>query len=116
MLSYENQCLTVTGQYVAGKGNQKGKFVDDNYEATNIGGFSAFAEIKPDENWRIIGRYDSFDSNIDMDDNEEQRFIVGIGYDFGHHNILILDFDKTMYTEKDRDDKNLLKLTMQVSF
>ena len=115
MLSYEHELFTFTGQYVSGKGNQKGKYVVDTYKSASVGGFSTFAEIKPDENWRIIARYDNFDKNKDIDDNEEQRYILGVGYDFGKQNILILDFDKTLYENGDMD-KNLMKLTMQLKF
>jgi hypothetical protein len=116
MLSYEHQYFTITGQYVSGKGNQKGDFVQNTYEATGVSGFSGFAEIKPDENWRGIFRFDNFDSNTDLDNNESQRMIVGIGYDFGGHNVLILDYDKKMYKDELKDDEDKIKLTMQINF
>jgi hypothetical protein len=116
MLSYEHQYFTVAGQYVSGKGNQKGKYVDENYDALSIGGFSAFAEAKLGENWRIIGRFDNFDPNTDMDDDEYSRIIAGVGYDFGGHNILILDLDNKMYEAEGKDNETKIKLTMQVHF
>ncbi len=116
MLSYESQYFTVTGQYVMGQGNQKGSNVTNVFEAANINGYSAFIEAKPFEKWKAIFRYDNFDSNTDIDNNEAQRMIVGVGYDFGHHNILILDFDKAMFNDPLKDDINLIKLTMQIEF
>lgn len=116
MLSFENKYLTLTGQFVSGEGNQKGKFIDTLHVSNKISGYSFFAEGKIDENWRVIARYDAFDSNTNADDNAETRVIVGVGYDFGNRNILILDFDKTMYENTALVDKNLIKLTMQISF
>ncbi|MFH1052636.1 MAG: hypothetical protein V1779_17080 [bacterium] len=116
LLSYEHQYFTLTGQFVMGEGNQKGKFVDDNFNGTNVSGYSVFAEGKIDENWRVIARYDDFDKDIDIDNNKESRIIAGVGYDFGHENILILDFDKTMYEDETILDKNMIKLTMQINF
>jgi len=116
MLSYEHKFFILTGQYVMGEGNQKGKFVDDMHVSTNISGYSVFAEGKIDENWRIIARYEDFDKNTDVDNNKEQRFIAGVGYDFGHENILILDFDKTLYEDETKADIDLIKLTMQINF
>lgn len=116
MLSFEHKYFTFTGQYVMGEGNQKGKLTDALHVSSKVSGYSVFAEGKIDENWRVIGRYDVFDKNTDVDDNAETRLIAGVAYDFGKHNVLILDFDKTMYEDKAVADKNLIKLTMQINF
>jgi len=116
MLSFEHEYFTLTGQYVMGEGNQKGKFADVLHKSNTVSGYSVFAEGKITENWRVIARYDAFDSNTDIDNNGETRLIAGVGYDFGQRNILILDFDKTMYENETLNDKNLIKLTMQISF
>ncbi len=116
MLSYEHKYFTLTGQFVTGKGNQKGDFVFDTYKASEISGYSTFLEIKPDDNWKGIIRYDNFDKNINLDNDLEQRIIVGIGYDFGDHNILILDYDKTIFEDRNTDNIDLIKLTMQIIF
>lgn len=116
MLSYENQWVTLTGQYVMGKGNQKGKFIDDDFKSTELEGFSVFGEGKLDNNWRLIARYDDFNATKDIEKNKMSSFIAGVAYDFGNHNVLILDFDKTMYNDDKKADKDLIKLTMEVNF
>ncbi|ROL57192.1 hypothetical protein D9V86_12375, partial [Bacteroidetes/Chlorobi group bacterium ChocPot_Mid] len=116
MLSYEHKYFTFTGQFVTGEGNQKGKLTDALHVSNKISGYSVFAEGKIDEHWRVIARYDAFDNNTEVDNNAETRLIAGVGYDFGNKNILIIDFDKTMYENTTLADKNLVKLTMQINF
>ncbi len=119
MLSYENHYVTVTGQFVTGKGSQGNKYMmvsDSSYASQNIRGYSLFAEGKLTKHWRVIGRYDSFDPNTNVKDDNVQRVILGVGYDFGHHNVLLLDFDKQFYNDSKTADVNMLKLTMALDF
>lgn len=112
MLSYEHRYITVTGQMVTGKGNKSGSWSDE----ADYRGYSAFVEGKLTENWRIIGRYDHFDPDINAGDDKSSLFIAGIGYDFGHHNILLLDYQVKTYEEESHEDEPRLQLTLQVNF
>ncbi len=105
MVSWEIPYLTLTGQYVFGKGNKNGSMSDE----IDYNGYSIFAELKPGQHWRVIGRMDTFDPDTDNSDNEKTRFIAGIGYEIGGHNMLILDYDTVQ-------DASKVKLTMQVKF
>jgi hypothetical protein len=112
MLSFESQNITVTGQYFAGKGNASGSLSAAKV-ATKIDGYSIFAMGRMDP-WRLFVRYDSFVPNSDAKTLENNnRIIVGLGYDLGHSNILLLDFDKNYLKSKASPDVNLIKLTMQ---
>ena len=115
MLSYEHQYFTLTGQFESGKGNNKGTYINSKNEPVKHQGYSVFAEGKLTDNLRIIGRYDHFDPNSDKDKDEDNRVILGFGYNFGNENILILDFDKRFFEDKTKADVNLVKLTMQVN-
>ncbi|TAL70869.1 MAG: hypothetical protein EPN82_00775 [Bacteroidetes bacterium] len=115
MLSFENQYFTFTGQFESGKGNFKGNFIDSKNEAIKNQGYSVFAEGKLSENFRVIGRYDHFDPNTDKDKDADNRVIIGLGYNFGNDNILLLDFDKRFFEDKSKADVNIAKLTMQVN-
>jgi hypothetical protein len=115
-LSFEHKKFTFTLQYLDGKGNQSGKMVDSINNSIKYRGYSAFAELKLDNNWRIIGRYDFVDPNTEIDNNNEQRLIAGIGYNFGNGNILILDYDRRMFQNSSKPSENSLKLTMQINF
>lgn len=115
-LSFEHKRFTLTLQYLDGKGNQSGKMVDNLNNSIKYRGYSAFAELKLDNNWRIIGRYDFIDPNTEVDNNDEQRLIAGIGYNFGNGNILILDYDRKMFQNSNKSSENNLKLTMQINF
>lgn len=111
-VSYEHEYFTVTGQYYVGKGNQKGD--DENSKK----GYSFFAEIKPHKKFSILGRYDYFDPNKDVKDNENKRYIVGVAYhiDKPHKNMVVLDYDKVDYKQKGKPDDDRVQLTLQLSF
>ncbi len=115
-LSYEHKNFTLTLQYLNGKGNQSGTMVDQNYKSMKYSGYSAFAELKLGANWRLIGRYDFVDPNTEVPDNNEQRVIAGVGYNFGNGNILILDYDRRMFPNSSKPSEDKVKLTMQVAF
>lgn len=110
-VSFEHEYVVLTGQYYDGKGNQKG---DDEY---NKDGYSFFAELKPHKKFSIIGRYDYFDPNNDIDDDENQRYIAGLAYhlDKQHKNMIVLDYDTVKYEDKTKDDDKRIQLTLQVA-
>ncbi len=121
MLSYEHKYFTLTGQYVFGKGNSSGSYHNYNEttytnKAVDYTGYSVFGEAKLGNHWRFIARYENFDYDTNIDNNANQRLITGIAYDFGHHNVLLLDYDKNMFDQSDKDDIDLMKLTMQIHF
>ncbi len=111
MLSYEHQYITATAQYYKGKGNQSG---DDEYKKD---GYSLFAEVKPMKQFSIFGRYDKFDPDTDLDDNENSRYIIGAAYhlDKPHKNMLILDYDTVKYEDSSKKDDRRIQLTLQVA-
>lgn len=112
MLSYEHQLVALTGTFVSGYGNKSGSWSDD----SDYSGYSVFAEGKLDKKWRIIGRYDSFDPDTDMDNDGYNCIIGGVGYDFGHHNILILDYEIKNFEASGIENDNRLQLTMQIHY
>ena len=113
MLSYEHRMLTMTGPYVSGFGNKKGGWSEDD----NYSGYSFFAEGKPLKNWRIVGRYDFFDKEDPAaDKTAETRIAGGLGYDFGHQNILIFDYEVLSYENDAKEDDNRFQLTMQIHY
>ncbi len=112
MISYEHRYVVVTAQGVSGYGNKSGSWSDQ----ADYQGFSAFAEFKLNRNWRLIGRYDDFDPDVDAENDAYTRIIAGIGYDFGHHNILLLDYDLVTYEDTDRDADGQVQLTLQIHF
>ena len=111
MVSFEHEYVALAGQYYEGKGNQKG---DDEFDKD---GYSIFAEVKPLDKFSIIGRYDRFDPNDDVDDDENTRYIIGAAYhiDKRHKNMVILDYDTVDYEQKDKTDDKRIQLTLQVA-
>ncbi|MBE0425026.1 MAG: hypothetical protein IBX72_00040 [Nitrospirae bacterium] len=110
-VSYEHEYVTLTGQYYRGKGNQKGT---DEY---NKDGYSFFAEIKPNKTFSIIGRYDFFDPNDDVKNDENERYIAGVVYHFHkqHKNMVVLDVDHVNYKDSSKKDDKRVQLTLQVA-
>ena len=118
LVSYEHEKFVVDGQYITGHGNQKGTWAVEPLQADSVdyAGYSVFGEYKPGGHWRLMIRMDSFDPNTDVDSDVETRWIAGVGYDFGHSNILLLDYDTLSSRKPGVRDASAVKLTMQVSY
>lgn len=125
MLSYEHQYFVFTGQFLTGKGNQNGSYATldtvttpgvTSYDAHSLQGFSLFSEGKLGSNWRIIGAFDSFDPDTDVDDNGLTRMIIGGGYDFGHHNVLLVDYESVDFAASGVDTDSRVQVTMQIKY
>ncbi|MBW2263726.1 MAG: hypothetical protein JRG91_17330, partial [Deltaproteobacteria bacterium] len=139
MASFEHRYLAVTGQFVMGKGNQKGNFthwatepdpatgedvivgIDEVYEFI---GASGFLEIKLPMIWSsLIGRFDWFrkddDGSTCTDGRcDTMRAIAGYAFHFHktHKNFVMVDVD---YIIPDRDIPGVsdvweVKLTLQI--
>ena len=110
--SFEHEYVVLTGQYYDGKGNQKG---DDENDRD---GYSFFAELKPHKKFSIIGRYDYFDPNDDVKEDENRRYIVGIAYHLykQHKNMILLDYDTVDYKQPGKSDDKRIQLTLQVAY
>lgn len=111
-VSYEHEYLVLTGQYYWGKGNQKG---DDENDKD---GYSFFTELKPHKKFSIIGRYDYFDPNDSLKNDENERYIVGVAYhlDKQHKNMILLDYDAVKYKEAGKSDDRRVQATLQIKF
>jgi polyhydroxyalkanoate synthesis regulator phasin len=110
-VSFEHKYAVLTGQYYWGKGNQKG---DDEFKKD---GYSFFAELKPHKKFSIIGRYDFFDPNDDVKDDENSRYIAGVVYhlDKQHKNMILLDYDTVDYKQPDKSNDKRVQLTLQIA-
>jgi len=111
-ISYEHEYVTVTGTYYTGTGKQSGSDENDRE------GYSVFAEIKPIKKISIIGRYDNFDPNTDMSNDEADRYIGGVAYmlDKPHKNMVLLDYETVNYQQDGTPDDNRIQLTLQATF
>jgi hypothetical protein len=111
-VSFEHEYVVLTSQYYWGKGNQSGA---DEYKKD---GYSFFAELKPHKKFSIIGRYDYFDPNDNVKDDENRRYIVGIAYHLykQHKNMIVLDYDTVDYKQPGKTDDKRIQLTLQVAY
>ncbi len=110
--SFEHEYVVLTGQYFWGEGNQKGD--DEN----NKKGYSFFTELKLHKKFSVIGRFDHFDPNKDVKDDENNRYIAGIAYhiDKQHKNMVLLDYDTADYKQAGKSDDKRVQATLQVAF
>lgn len=120
-VSYQFPRGTVTAQYVSGRGNQQGTWVepDDPSQAVPYTGYSAFGEWRLGQRrqWRLVGAWDRLDRVADSGQDSSFDYAhVSVGYDFGKDNILLLDADIRDWDAPDRPDDTRLQVVMQLKF
>ncbi|MBA3070803.1 MAG: hypothetical protein FP829_01285 [Nitrospirae bacterium] len=110
--SFEHEYIVLTAQYYDGKGNQKG---DD---AKDRDGYSFFTELKPHKKFSIIGRYDYFDPNNTVKNDENERYITGVAYhlDKQHNNMILVDYDTVNYKQEGKSNDKRIQTTLQIKF
>jgi len=112
MISFEHVSVTVTGNYFIGKGNYKGDALVGG-KSRKQEGYSGFCEIKfPSSNFCVLGRYDSFDPNTAINDNNVNRTIIGVSYKYQGQKI-ILDYDLAKDKATSNELNKLIKLTVE---
>lgn len=115
-LSLEDYRYTLTATYYQGKGNKGGE-VDAGGLAKEKDGYSFFGELKiPENNVSFIGRYDWFDSDKNVDDDEQTRLIFGVAYHLAGHSMILIDYDLVCYAEASRDDDPRGQITTEIHF
>lgn len=110
--SFEHKYVVLTGEYFWGKGNQQG--TDENDKR----GYSFFTELKPHKKFSVIGRFDHFDPNKDVSNDDNNRYIAGVAYhiDRQHNNMILLDYDTVAYETPGMSNDKRVQLTWQVAF
>ncbi|MFC1555445.1 hypothetical protein ACFL67_00020 [candidate division KSB1 bacterium] len=116
-LSYEHQRFIVAGTAYFGEGNSKGNAIDAFGDPYPQSGYSAFAEYKiPNSKFSIVGRYDTFDHDTDVEDNNVIRTIVGLAYHFYGKHKALLDYDYAKDDATGEKVNSLVKFTVEVHF
>jgi len=120
-LAYQFDRGTVTAQYVDGRGNQRGNWVepDDPTTAMDYEGWSVFGEwrIGHRDQWRLTGGWDDFDRVADIGTDHSFTYAhLGLGYDLGKENILILDLSQRDWDDEARETDTQAQLVMQLKF
>jgi hypothetical protein len=118
--SFEHARGAVTAQYVRGKGNQRGNWVepDDPTRSQSYSGCSVFGEYRLGSfrRWRVVGSYDRFDRRSSTEDFSFDRGAVAVGYDLGKSNILMLEYSVWEFADPERPDDWRLQAVQQVTF
>jgi hypothetical protein len=115
-LSYEFNLGTLTAQYYEGKGTGSGTAVDASGNALQRKGYSFFGEFRfpPSKQARVIFRYDWFDPDKTVSNNENKTYIAGLAWNLGHDNIILADYQKVKTPGK--SDVDRYQLTLQVNY
>lgn len=123
MVSYEHERVTLTGTYAAATGKQGGNFVIDAegrrtpVDAVESEGFSFFGELKmPEHKSSVIARWDHYEPNSDLTDNENDRMIVGYAYHLPMGSMVLVDFERLSYEDDAADDDWRFQTTVQVHY
>jgi hypothetical protein len=62
----------------------------------------------------VILRYDWFDPNKNVGNNESKTYIAGLAWDLGHSNIILADYQKVKTPGKSDNDR--YQVTLQVHY
>jgi hypothetical protein len=116
MASYESRYLVATGTWYDGVGNQKGDAIDSHGIALERDGWSVFAEGKLHPRWSVIARYDAFDPNKAVGQDDQIRTIAGVAFHIGKGNTVLLDYDVVDFEKPGKQDDSRVQLTLQVKY
>ncbi len=116
-LSFENKFFTLTGTAFLGEGNQSGSAIDPDMRSADIKGYSLFGEIKIipiDVN--LIGRYDFMKTDFATSPIENESLILGISYNFLPKCKLLIDYDRSKFSNSDFKPDEILELAIELNY
>jgi hypothetical protein len=94
-VSFEHQRVVLTGTYFSGRGDYKNKSVDDEGNAVDKNGYSAFCELLCQTlPVSLIARYDRLTDRLVGGDESMTRIIGGLAWRLTSKNKLLLDYEK----------------------
>lgn len=109
-LTSETELGVFTGQYLIGKGDYGGKYINETNESYTSTGYSFFGELNiPKTNFAIFGRYDEF--NLEKSD-ARYTVIGGLSYKFLKSKVLF-NIDRQIDPDK---TTNIYELALEIGF
>ncbi len=84
-------------------------------ETTGMG-YMGFAEFAMTETVSILGRYDFYDSNTDVQNNAHNRIIGGLNWHISNQLLTQLDYQITIYEDEDRESEDRFMVQFKVSY
>jgi TolA-binding protein len=121
MISYESQYFTFTGQGYLGEGNSGGSAVGSDGTAAQQKGFSVFASVhipipRHGEKISLIGRIDEFNSNTDIYNDLQRRYIAGFAWHLYKSNIILFDYERLNHSLSTLTGEDRVQATLQTVF
>lgn len=101
---YQHETFHVAGEYIMGKTEYESEDLDNH-------GFFIQAGAKLMEDFELLARYDAYDRNKDIDDDEENWYTVGLNYELAKYNVKfylnVIEKISDLYLDTIDDDKEL---------
>ena len=116
-LSWEHQNFVLTGMYFSGEGNSSGSAVQSFGEPLRQDGYSFFGEFKFfSQKFSVIGRYDYFNSETELNNSISQRFIMGLAYHFIKGCKILFDYDSVETNNSNKKEDSIFELAVEVRY
>jgi hypothetical protein len=97
--------VTVVGEYLGTK--------DD--ETTGMG-YMAFAEFALTKTVSVLGRYDYYDSDTDVDNNSHNRIIGGFNWKVSGDLLTQINYQLKTYEDEERDSEDKVMVQFKISY
>jgi hypothetical protein len=121
MISYESEYFTFTGQGYLGEGNSGGSAVGSDGIAAQQKGFSVFASVhipipRHGQKVSLIGRIDEFNSNTNIYNDLQRRYIAGVAWHLYKSNIILIDYERLNHSLSTLTGEDRVQATLQTVF
>jgi hypothetical protein len=97
--------VTVIGEYLGTKDDE-----------INGMGYMGFLELAVTKAVSVLGRYDYYDSDTDVDDNGHNRIIGGVNLKVSKHLLTQVNYQIKTFEEEDRDSEDKVMVQFKVSY
>ena len=116
-LSWEHPYFVLTGMVYRGKGNFMGTALTVSDQPTLNEGYSLFGEWKiPDMKLSILGRYDSFNPDVETEDWHSRRTIIGVAYHFIKGCKILVDYDSNDIHTPAEKNESFFEFAIEVHY
>ena len=97
--------VTVIGEYLGTKDDE-----------TSGMGYMAFTEFALTKAVSVLGRYDYYDSDTDVDNNGHNRIIGGLNWKVSGHLLTQINYQIKTYEDEDRNSEDKVMAQFKISY
>jgi len=103
-------------QFTYGPVTLIGEYLGTKDDETNGMGYMGFAELAVTKAISILGRYDYYDSDTDVDNNGHNRIIGGLNWDVSDHLLTQINYQIKTFEDDERDSEDIIMVQFKVSY